>query len=65
MIFFSLRQLAKKIDALFSGRLFSKMAKKVHFWISDIIENKLCMVQKWQKLQIQDLFKEMYPKVQI
>ena len=55
--FFRWDNLQKKIDALFSGRLFSKMAKKVHFWISDIIENKLCMVQKWQKLQIQDLFK--------
>ena len=50
-----------KIDAWFSGRLFSKMARKS--WIFHISHNrKLCMGQKWQKLQIQDLLNEVYPK---
>ena len=50
-----------KIDAWFSGRLFSKMVRKS--WIFHISHNrKLCMGQKWQKLQIQDLLNEVYPK---
>ena len=50
-----------KIDAWFSGRLFSKMAIKC--WIFHISHNrKLCMGQKWQKLKIQDLLNKVYPK---
>ena len=53
-----------KIDTWFSGRLFSKMARKS--WIFHINHNrKLCMGQKWQKLQIQDLLSKVCPKGQI
>ena len=53
-----------KIDAWFSGRLLSKMVRKS--WIFHKSHNrKLCMGQKWQKLQIQDLLNEVYPKGQI
>ena len=50
-----------KTDAWFSDRIFSKMARKS--WIFHINHNrKLCMGQKWQKLQIQELLNEVYPK---
>ena len=57
-------KLQNRIDAWFSGRLLSKMAiKSWNFHISH--NRKLCMGQKWQKLQIQDLLNEVYPKGQI